>query len=86
MITYSTLPPQNVDRTKPDRSRVLAKPEASLESRHLWFFFGVAPLAVLIGWLTVAICLTGDWAWELPIGLMLSIVGSMTAMAGTRLR
>ncbi len=53
---------------------------------QLWFFFGVAPLAVLAGWSAVGVCLTGNWLWELPLGLLFAIVGSMIAMASSRLR
>ncbi len=54
-----------------------------LESRHFWFFFGVAPLAVMGGWSLVGLCLAGDWAWEFPLGILFSMIGSMAALVSS---
>ena len=57
-----------------------------LDSRQWWFFFGLAPLAVLAGWSLVAVWLTGNWAWEWPSGLLLSSFGSTATMVGNLFR
>ncbi len=57
-----------------------------LDKRSLYFFFGVAPLAVMAGWLVVALSLTGDWTWQLPMGVLFSFVGSMLAALSTVFR
>ena len=90
MITCRTLNLQTVDRHQCDQPQISTKPTAKLlsrpDNRQLWFFFGVAPLAVLAGWSLVAISLTGDWAWELPLGLVFAAVGSMIALVSTSMR
>lgn len=55
------------------------------ENKQLWFYFGIAPLAVLSGWSLVAFALTGNWVWEFPMALMFSLIGSLTALVSTRL-
>ncbi len=57
-----------------------------LNSRQAWFFFVLAPFSVLAGWSVVAICLTGDWAWEWPSGLLLAIIGSTVTFFGNVFR
>jgi hypothetical protein len=57
-----------------------------LDRRQGWFFFAIAPLAVLTGWSLVAVGLTGDWAWEWPSGLLLAVIGSTAAIIGNLFR
>lgn len=57
-----------------------------MDKRSIYFFFGVAPLAVMGGWLVVALILTGDWTWQLPMGLLFSFVGSTMAALSTVFR
>jgi len=86
MTTYSTLTSQDMNDTNQGYSPASSIPAKKLENRQLWFFFGIAPLAVLAGWSLVAFVLTDNWIWELPMALMFSLIGSLTAMVSTRLR
>ena len=86
MTTYHTLNPENIHQSKVEPAQILQGRVTQTENRQLWFFLGVAPLAVLIGWSLVAVCLTGDWAWELPLGLVFAVVGSMSAIASRWLK
>ena len=74
--------PQKMTRAETHVARYRPK----LDRRQLWFFFGLAPLAVLAGWSLVAVSLTGNWAWEWPSGLLLSGIGSTAAMVGNLFR
>ena len=86
MITHQTFRSENMAYRKEEHVQVLHSRVAQADNRQLWFFLGVAPLAVLIGWSLVAVCLTGDWAWELPLGLVFAVVGSVTAMVSSSLK
>ena len=88
MITCNSIHSQTDDYHRQNHTQCAVSPitETKAVNGQLWFFFGVAPLAVLVGWLSMAVCLTGDWTWELPLGLLFALAGSMTAMVITRLR
>jgi len=77
---------QTVDSQRQYRLRCHCQGRQKLDSRQWWFFFGLAPLAVLAGWSLVAVWLTGNWAWEWPSGLLLSSIGSTAAIIGNLFR
>jgi len=84
MISSTTVYSEEIKYQQTTHCRSVLLPK--LDKKSLWFFLCVAPLAVMIGWSVVAVCLTGDWTWQLPIGLLFSFVGSMFAMISTMLR
>lgn len=84
MINSNTFFLEEIKQQKTAFGKAVQLPK--IDKRSLWFFFCVAPLAVMTGWSVVAVCLTGDWAWQLPMGLLFSFVGSMSAMISTVLR
>ncbi len=70
------------------RKSLRSAPAESLkiDKRSLCFFVLVAPLAVMMGWMLVAVCLTGTWTWQLPLALVFSLLGSMLALISTLIR
>jgi len=80
MITYRTSISPNLESVNSDSKRAIQVEGGKVENKQLWFFLGIAPSAVMIGWILVGFSLTGNWAWELPLGFVFSIVGSMAAM------
>lgn len=83
MITYRNTISQDIDLAGREPDQLSQSRVAKVENKQLWFFLGVAPLAVMIGWSLVGLALTGDWAWEMPLGLLFSCMGSMVAMVGS---
>ena len=82
MIISNSHHPQKYKQAQADPS----DPRLKLDGRQTCFFFVLAPLSVLAGWSVVAICLTGDWAWEWPSGLLLAIIGSTVTFFGNVFR
>ncbi|MFK5920594.1 MAG: hypothetical protein QM496_00325 [Verrucomicrobiota bacterium] len=84
MTNATSMYPQHLKSRKTHNSKSVDS--IKIDNRTLCFFVLVAPMAVLMGWVLVAVCLTGTWTWQLPLGLVFSLVGSMLAMISTLIR
>ncbi len=86
MINYRTPISPDIESLKAESGRLTQCRTNKVESKQLWFYIGVAPMAVMLGWVLVGLSLTGNWAWELPLGLTFSLVGSMVVMVNNLLK